>query len=267
MKDIQSSADSRGIAIQRVGVSDVHLPFFIKTKEGTFQQVLARIRFTVSLPEEFKGTHMSRFLEILDPWSSQPVAEPEMEAILGEALDRLSAASADLEIAFKYFIRKHAPVSGRSSYLDLDCRFFGSKRRGEPMSFELGTDVPMTSLCPCSKAIARYGAHNQRGIIRTRVRYRQGSECIYIEDLSALLEAQASSPVYPILKREDEKYVTERAYENPKFVEDILRDIVLALRSLPDLEWFSVSCENFESIHNHNAYASHEETLVRGAQS
>ena len=267
MQDIQSSADSRGIAIQRVGVSDVHLPFFIKTKEGTFQQVLARIRFTVSLPQEYKGTHMSRFLEILDPWSSQPVAEPEMEAILDEALERLSASSAELSIRFKYFIRKTAPVSGRSSHLDLDCCFFGKKRRGEPMIFELGTDVPVTTLCPCSKAIARYGAHNQRGVVHARVRYRQGFECIYIEDLAALLEAQASSPVYPLLKRDDEKYVTERAYENPKFVEDILRDIVLALRGLPGLEWFSVVCENFELIHNHSAYASHEESLTSGAES
>ena len=127
------------------------------------------------------------------------------------------------------------------------------------MAFTLRVEVSVTSLCPCSKAIAAYGAHNQRSLIRARVRFAVDQDCIYIEDLAELLEAQGSCPVYPLLKREDEKYVTERAYENPKFVEDILRDSVLALRRLPGLQWFALECENFESIHNHNAFASHEE--------
>ena len=262
MEDIQNHADLRGIAIQRVGVNDVHLPFSIRTKEGNFQQVLAHIQFTVSLPKEYKGTHMSRFLEILHRWSTSPVAGPEMEAILDEALDRLSAASADIAIRFKYFIKKSAPVSGKPSFLDLDCCFYGSKRRGEKFVFELGVDVPFTSLCPCSKSIARYGAHNQRGIMQARVRFKEVFECVYIEDLAALMERQASCPIYSLLKREDEKYVTEHAYENPKFVEDIVRDLVLAFRGLPNLTWFSVACENFESIHNHNAYASYEEDIA-----
>ena len=262
MEDIQNSADSRGIAIQHVGVREVHLPFQIKTKEGDFQQILARIQFMVSLSEKYKGTHMSRFLEILHRWSSRPVAEPEMEAMLDEALDRLSADSANMEIRFKYFIKKTAPVSGRESFLDLDCCFYGSKRRDGRFVFSLGVEVPAASLCPCSKSISRYGAHNQRGIMRAHVRFCEGFDCIYIEDLAALMESQASSPVYSLLKREDEKYVTEHAYETPKFVEDILRDLVLALRNLPHIEWFSVSCENFESIHNHNAYASHEEQVA-----
>ena len=259
MEDIQSSVDSRGIAIQHVGVRDIHLPFQIRTKEGDFQQVLARICFTVALPQEYKGTHMSRFMEILNQWSARPVAEFEMEAILDEALERLSAASANIEIRFKYFIKKYAPVSGKASFLDIDCCFYGSKEKGRNFVFELGVEVPSTSLCPCSKSISQYGAHNQRGIMRTRLRFREGVECIYIEDLAALMEKQASSPLYSLLKREDEKYVTERAYENPKFVEDMLRDLVIVLRGMPGLEWFSVSCENYESIHNHNAYASHEE--------
>ena len=259
MEDIQSNMDSRGIAIQRVGVREVHLPFQIRTKEGDFQQVLARICFTVSLPQEYKGTHMSRFMEILNQWSARPIAEPEMEAILDEAMKRLSAASANIEIKFKYFVKKFAPVSGKASFLDLDCCFYGSKDKNKGFVFEFSVDVPSTSLCPCSKSISRYGAHNQRGIMRAHLRYREGCECIYIEDLAALMERQASSPLYPLLKREDEKYVTELAYENPKFVEDMLRDLVLAFRGLPGLEWFSVSCENYESIHNHNAYASYEE--------
>ncbi|MBQ8698625.1 MAG: GTP cyclohydrolase I FolE2 [Schwartzia sp.] len=259
MEDIQNSVDSRGIAIQHVGVREIHLPFQIRTKEGDFQQVLARICFTVSLPQEYKGTHMSRFMEILNQWSDHPIAEPEMEQILDEALKRLSAASADIEIRFKYFIQKVAPASGKRSLLDLDCCFFGRKGKDTGFVFEFSVDVPVTSLCPCSKSISRYGAHNQRGIMRARLRFQEGCDCIYIEDLADLMEQQASSPLYPLLKREDEKYVTEHAYENPKFVEDMLRDLVLAFRKLPGLQWFSVSCENYESIHNHNAYADYEE--------
>ncbi len=261
MRDVQNQADARGIAIQHVGIRDAHLPFLIKTKDGGFQSVLARIQFTVELPEKYKGTHMSRFLEILTPWSQKPLAEPEMDAMLGEALTRLDAQAADVELAFKYFVEKQAPVSGRASLLDYDCRFVGRKRAGEPLDFTLGVDVPFTSLCPCSKEISDYGAHNQRSICRVRVRFAPGHDCILIEDLTSLVEAQGSSPIYPLLKRADEKYVTEAAYDNPKFVEDILRDNVLALRKLDGIAWFSVECENFESIHNHNAYASHEETV------
>lgn len=259
MQDVQGRSDDRGIAIQQVGVNHVHLPFLIKTKSGAFQQVLAEIRFTVSLPQEFKGTHMSRFLEILLPWSEKPLAEAEMERMLEEALDKLEAQSAVLKLSFKYFVGREAPVSKRRSILDLDCFFEGSMVRGEPMEFSLGVEVPFTSLCPCSKEISAYGAHNQRSVSRVRVRFHQGYDCIWIEDLAELVEGQASSPIYPLLKREDEQYVTEHAYENPKFVEDILRDTVLALRELPGISYFSVVCENFESIHHHNAFASHEE--------
>lgn len=261
MKDVQNQSDDRGIAIQQVGVNEVHLPILIKTKEGGFQQVLANICFTVSLPKEYKGTHMSRFLEILAPWSRKPLAETEMETMLAEAMEHLEAESACLKIEFKYFIDKRAPVSGRLSCLDLDCFFWGEMRMGEPMQFKLGVAVPFTSLCPCSREISVHGAHNQRSVCRCEVQFHPGTECIYIEDLAILVEEEASCPIYPLLKREDEKYVTERAYENPKFVEDILRDVVLALRRLPGIAWFSLVCENFESIHNHNAYASHEETV------
>ena len=257
------SHDRRGIDIQRVGINDVYLPFLIKTKGGSFQQVTARIRFTVSLPQEFKGTHMSRFLGILNPWSERPVAEPEMESILDEALKKLDAKSAELSIRFKYFIPRVAPVSGQKSVLDIDCAFIGKKKVGEPFSFELGVNVPYTSLCPCSKAISAYGAHNQRSVMRARVRFNEGYECIYIEDLVALMEGEASCPIYPLLKREDEKYVTERAYDNPKFVEDVLRDLVLAFRGIDGIAWFAIECENYESIHNHNAFASHEEYVIR----
>ena len=261
MQDVQNRQDKRGIAIQKVGIKEAHLPFLIKTKEGGYQQVLARVCFTVALPSQYKGTHMSRFLEILMPWSKKPLAETEMEAMLSEALERLEAHSAEVELSFKYFVDKVAPVSRRTSVLDLDCSFTGRKEQGKPMEFQLGVEVPFTSLCPCSKEISSYGAHNQRSVARIQLRFKDGYDCIFIEDLAELVERQGSSPIYPLLKREDEKFVTEAAYENPKFVEDILRDTVLVLRDIEGLGWFSVECENYESIHNHSAYAAHEEEL------
>lgn len=263
MKDIQSSMDQRGIAIQRVGIKGAFLPFLIKAKDGGYQQVTAKVSFAVALPMEYKGTHMSRFLEILNPWSKKPVAEAELFEILQEALDKLQAEAASIRIEFKYFVDRKAPVSGKASVLDVDCVFAGSMQKGSSLDFMLGVSLPYTSLCPCSKEISRYGAHNQRGVMNVELRYKPEYECIWIENLVELLEKQASCQVYPLLKREDEKFVTEKAYENPKFVEDILRDGVLALRELSKdgLQWFSLECENFESIHNHSAYAAHEETI------
>ena len=262
MEDVQRHAPKVPINIDRVGIRGITVPLLVRDRAQGSRQTVARVDLGVDLPASFKGTHMSRFLEILMPWSKKPLAEPEMEAMLEEALERLDAQSAEVELSFKYFIDKEAPVSGRKSVLDLDCFFRGTKARGEKMAFTLGVDVPFTSLCPCSKEISKYGAHNQRSVCRTAVRFQEGTECIFIEDLAALIEKQGSSPIYPLLKREDEKYVTEAAYENPKFVEDILRDTVLALRSLPGIAWFSIECENYESIHNHNAFAAHEETVV-----
>lgn len=260
MKDVQNILDDRGIAIQKVGVSDVHLPFLIKTKTGSFQSVLAACKLTVDLPQEYKGTHMSRFIEVLNDWSQKPVSGKEMGLILTDIINRLDAKRANLEISFKYFIEKRAPVSGLRSLLDLDCLFSGTLSHNGHIEFMLGLTVPFTSLCPCSKEISEYGAHNQRGLMTVNIKYKPG-KFIWIEDLAALMEAQGSCPVYPLLKREDEKYVTEKAYENPKFVEDVLRDLVLALRELPGADWFEVECRNYESIHNHSAYAAHIEQL------
>ncbi len=262
MKDVQSLTDERGIAIQKVGVSEVHLPFLIKLKSGSFQSVLANIKLTVDLPKEYKGTHMSRFIEVLSDWSQKPVSYREMEAILNDLAGRLEARRASIDIAFKYFIEKTAPVSGMKSLLDYDCLFAGSLEQGNHLDFVLGLTVPFTSLCPCSKEISSYGAHNQRGLMRVKVRFQPG-RFVWIEDLAALMEAQASAPVFSLLKREDEKFLTELAYENPKFVEDVLRDLVLALRELDGVAWFEVECENYESIHNHSAYASHVEFVAK----
>ncbi|MEG6585533.1 GTP cyclohydrolase FolE2 [Dendrosporobacter sp. 1207_IL3150] len=262
MKDVQNTSDNRGIAIQKVGISDVHLPFFIKTKNGDMQSVLAKIKLTVDLPQEYKGTHMSRFIEVLSEWSQKPVSSREMEQILTDTLARLDARSAFLKIDFKYFVEKIAPVSGLRSMLDLDCSFSATLTQGYPLEFIMGVNVPFTSLCPCSKEISQYGAHNQRGLMRVKIKH-EPNRFIWIEDLAALMEAQGSCPVYPLLKREDEKYVTELAYDNPKFVEDVLRDLVIALRSLDYVKWIEVECENYESIHNHSAYASHVEFVER----
>lgn len=257
LEDVQQSPDHRGIDIQKVGIKDVFLPFSILTKAGGSQTVLGKVRLTVDLPRHYKGTHMSRFSEILDRWADRPITGPGMEEILSEVRQRLQAGRADLMLSFKYFIEKKAPVSGARGLLDYDIEFDGSLRE-DGYHFILGLTVPFTSVCPCSREISAYGAHNQRGLLRVRLSYEPG-EFLWIEDLVELLEGQASCPVYPILKREDEKIVTERAYDNAKFVEDILRDAVLALRSLPRVGWFSIECENFESIHNHNAYAAHDE--------
>lgn len=264
MKDVQNVADERGIAIQNVGISNVHLPFLIKTKAKSFQSVLANIKLTVELPGAYKGTHMSRFVEILSVWSQKPVSSREMASILQETLQRLDAPSAQLDIHFKYFIEKEAPVSRLKSMLDVECLFSARLNEQGNVDFTLGVEVPFTSLCPCSKEISEYGAHNQRGVMRVQVKHEAG-RFIWIEDLVALLEQQASCPIFPLLKREDEKYVTEQAYENPKFVEDILRDLVLALRREAGVSWFAVECENYESIHNHSAYARHVETVQQQA--
>ncbi|HEY3424336.1 MAG TPA: GTP cyclohydrolase FolE2 [Negativicutes bacterium] len=260
MKDVQNTSDERGISIQKVGVSDVYLPFLIKTKDNSFQPVLAKIKLTVELPKEYKGTHMSRFIEILSDWSQKPVSSREMEFILTDTINRLHATRAHLDIKFKYFIEKKAPVSGLKSMLDYDCLFSARLTKGEHLDFTLGIDVPFTSLCPCSKEISAYGAHNQRGLMKVKIKHYNG-KFIWIEDLATLMEANASCPVYPLLKREDEKYVTEVAYENPKFVEDVLRDLVLVLRKQECVQWFEVEIENYESIHNHSAYAGHVEYI------
>lgn len=258
MKDIQNLSDTRGIDIQKVGVTDIHLPFLIKMKEGGFQSVLANIQVTVSLPNQYKGTHMSRFVEVLNDWRQKAVSLREIRHILEDIIGRLNAKEGHLELDFKYFIEKEAPVSRLKSVLDYDVVFSGNLTDTGKFDPILTVTVPFTSLCPCSKAISDGGAHNQRSIMKASVRFSP-HQFVWIEDLVTMMEAQASSPVYTLLKREDEKYVTEAAYNNPKFVEDTIRDLVLTFRNVKSISWFDVECRNFESIHNHNAYARHSE--------
>ena len=259
MKDVAASADTRGITVQFVGVKDVHLPVRVRRKGAGFDSVLARIDLGVELPHHFRGAHMSRFVDILFRWSQKPISKPDLKEMLEEACERLGARRARIDVQFKYFITKQAPVSGSESALDYDCRFEGMVE-GDDYVFTLGVEVPVTICCPCSKEISRHGAHNQRAIIKARLRYRP-DVMIWIEDLVSVLEGQGSAEIYPLLKREDEKVVTEAAYESPKFVEDVVRDAVGVLRADPRVTWFQLSCESLESIHNHSVYAFQEEVV------
>ncbi len=252
LHDVQQLHDTRNIPINKVGVKDISDPVTVMDKNRQFQQTVARINMYVDLPHHFKGTHMSRFVEILNAYREE-IALDKMETILQEMKKKLGASSAHLEMEFPYFIEKRAPVSKARGLMEYTCEFNASL--GETFDFVLGIRIPVTSLCPCSKELSQYGAHNQRSIITIRVRYR---EFVWIEDLVALVEECGSSPVYSLLKRVDEKFVTERAYENPRFVEDIVREVTQRFLALENITWFSVEAENFESIHKHSAYAAIE---------
>lgn len=249
MCDVQKTRDFRKLAINKVGVKDISYPIVVMDKNDAFQHTVARVNMYVDLPHHFKGTHMSRFVEILNAHRKE-MALDKMETTLQKIKDKLGASSAHLEMEFPYFIEKRAPVSGAESLMEYSCRFLATL--ADQFDFVLEIRVPVTSLCPCSKGLSRFGAHNQRGIITVQVRYR---EFVWIEDLVAVIEECGSSPVYALLKREDEKFVTEQAFENPRFVEDMVREAALRLQKMDNVTWFSVSAENFESIHNHSAYA------------
>ena len=260
LSDIQKPRDTRKIAISKVGVKDISYPIVVMDKNRSVQHTVARVNMYVDLPHHFKGTHMSRFIEILNSYREK-IALDKMEIILGKMKEKLGASAAHLEIEFPYFIEKKAPVSGAKSLMEYTCEFRATL--AEDFDFVLGVKVPVTSLCPCSKELSRFGAHNQRSIMTVQVRY---SEFLWIEDLIEIIESCGSSPVYSLLKREDEKFVTEAAFENPRFVEDMVRDATLKLAAIDSITWFSVEAENFESIHKHSAYAAVERDK-RGAVS
>ncbi len=260
LKDLAMSQDTRGIEIQRVGIKDLHIPLQIKRRDNGFQEVLAQVTMSVELPHNYRGTHMSRLVETVNQWSRKPLGGHDVRLILEQVRKKLLAESAYITVKFKYFVMKNAPSSGIESMLDYDCEFTGSLD-GDTFDFVLGVDVPIATVCPCSKEISDYGAHNQRGVIRARIRYQKGI-FYWIEDLVGQLEKIGSHELYPLLKRVDEKYVTERGYENPKFIEDVLRDTVTMFRSNEHIQWFEVECETFESIHNHSVYAYQEEWLT-----
>jgi GTP cyclohydrolase I len=250
LHDKQSERDHRELRIDKVGVRSLRMPIQVLDKARRLQDTIATIGMYVDLPKEFKGTHMSRFIEVLHAHGSIVHVE-NLEDILHAMQQRLKSATAHLELEFPYFLVKKAPVTGREGVVDYTARFEATAC-GHEIDFVLTVKVPVTTLCPCSKAIARYGAHNQRGVVTVQIRSRKP---VWIEDLIEIVEQSASCELFSLLKRPDEKAVTERAYENPVFVEDLVRNVALRLNRHPDVTWYKVEAENFESIHNHNAYA------------
>jgi GTP cyclohydrolase I len=247
--DVQSTPDARKLAIDKVGIRAIRHPVRIMERAGGVQHTIATFNMYVCLPHHFKGTHMSRFVEILEEHEREITVET-FQVMLREMVDKLEAEEGHIEMAFPYFIEKSAPVSGVKSLMDYEVVFMGEIKKKQ--SFSMKVMVPVTSLCPCSKRISERGAHNQRSHVTVTART---NAFVWIEEIVDLVEKQGSSELYGLLKRPDEKFVTERAYDNPKFVEDMVRDVAALLNLDERIEAFVVESENFESIHNHSAYA------------
>lgn len=260
MRDIQNQQDHRNIDIDKVGVKDIRYPITVLDKATKTQQTVAMINMYVNLPKDFKGTHMSRLVEILNEHNRR-ISIQNFSEILSTMKKRLNAESAHIEISFPYFVMKVSPATKSQGLMGYQCTFKGSLNKGKDLVVMI--NVPITTLCPCSREISTFGAHNQRGEVRLQVRFKK---FVWLEDLIKLVEESASCDVYSVLKREDEKYVTEKAYQNPKFVEDIVRDIAEKLEHDKNIVWFAVESENFESIHNHNAYAYIERDKALGSR-
>jgi len=258
--DVQSSADTRRIAIDRVGIKDIRHPVRVKDRSEGEQHTIANFNMYVYLPHNFKGTHMSRFVEILNRHERE-ITVDSFKGMLIEMAERLESEAGHIEMSFPFFVNKRAPVSGVQSLMDYQVSLIGEIKHGEPAMF-IKVVVPVTSLCPCSKEIADRGAHNQRSHVTVSVRTR---EFVWIEEIIDLVEREASCQLYGLLKRPDEKFVTEHAYDNPKFVEDMVRDVASRLNEDERIGAYVVESENFESIHNHSAYALIERDKDRAA--
>jgi len=250
LHDVQSGRDHRELRIDKVGVRGLRFPIQVRDKARSVQDTVATIGLFVDLPHEFKGTHMSRFIEVLNAHGNV-IHVQNIPEILHALQVKLQAATSHLEMEFPYFMSKRAPVSGKDGLMDYTARF-DAAACGREIDFVLTVKANVTTLCPCSKAISLRGAHNQRGEVSVQARFHKP---LWIEDLITIVEASASSELYSLLKRQDEKAVTERAYDNPVFVEDLVRNVALKLNAHPDVRWYKVEAENQESIHNHNAYA------------
>ncbi|WP_159990366.1 GTP cyclohydrolase FolE2 [Pelistega ratti] len=257
MPDVQSSYDPRHIPIQRVGIRRVKSPLLLQLSDGSVQATVGEWTLTVFLPETEKGTHMSRFMALLNDYRQTPMTMEVFKKMTEEMLPLLHAQKGDITVSFPYFINKSAPVSGVQSLMDYQVTWQAVADQNG-VSFELGVQVPVMSLCPCSKAISAYGAHNQRSHITVHM---VGEQIYDMNQVIRTIEQQASSELWSLLKRTDEKYVTEGSYDNPKFVEDLIRDVAVAIRQFPALIRYKIEAENFESIHNHSAYAVIEEQV------
>jgi len=262
--DVQSSEDTRQLAINKVGIKSIRHPVKVLDKSGGVQHTVANFNMYVGLPHNFKGTHMSRFVEILNGHERE-ISVENFETMLREMVKRLEAETGVIEMNFPYFVNKAAPVSGVNSLLDYDVTLIGEITSSGAFKQTVKVLIPVTSLCPCSKKISAYGAHNQRSHVTVSA---QINNFVWIEDLIQMVESQASCELYGLLKRPDEKYVTERAYDNPKFVEDMVRDIAVCLNKDDRVSAYVVESENFESIHNHSAYAliEHDKCGASSAQ-
>lgn len=258
LPDVQNTGDTRGIPLDRVGISDLRYPIVVLDRDQGRQQTIANLTMSVSLPHQFKGTHMSRFVEVLNHYRSEFTMDT-LPNILHELKRQLDAETARIEVRFPYFLERKAPVTGLGGMMDYQCAFMGESN-GTYDDFALGVTVPVASLCPCSKEISEYGAHNQRGDVAMEIRSVRSDDgrpaLVWIEELIEVAETSASAPLYPLLKRPDERFVTMQAYENPAFVEDIVRNAAVRLKEDPRIASFTIQVTNYESIHNHNAFAS-----------
>lgn len=248
--DIQSSKDDRNIPIDRVGVRNVKYPIWVRERDNGLQQTVGTITLTVDLPKQFKGTHMSRFIEVLAE-HNRDLSVETIPVILQRVRERLHAETASIELRFVLFREKAAPVTGKTGMMGYACGFDATE--GGTHDFVHILEVPVTTLCPCSKEISDRGAHNQRGIVKVRIR---STGLLWLEDVVDMIEACGSAPLYPVLKRPDEKFVTEQAYDNPRFVEDMVREVALAFDADSRIVSYDIEVENYESIHDHNAYAA-----------
>ena len=251
MQDKQSERDTRGVPIDKVGIKGLRYPILVLDLANRTQNTIATINMYVDLPHHFKGTHMSRFIETINQ-HGRVIHVENIEEIVREIRQRLDAERAHLEIEFPYFIEKKAPVTGSKGLVDYTGFFNANLKGKKSLDFVYGVTVAVTTLCPCSKAISARGAHNQRGIVRVEVRTQR---TVWLEELIQMVERSSSSELYSLLKRKDEKFVTERAFDHPVFVEDLVRTVALRLKKDKRVLWYRVEAENLESIHNHNAYA------------
>jgi len=266
MKDIQNARDFRKIPIQKAGIKSLRYPLAVLDRENKVQHTVGDVSMYVDLPHHFKGTHMSRFVEVLNEQRGK-ISPRHIGAILKTMTERFDSTMAHLEIRFPYFMEKSAPVSGARSLMNYQCAFlaaYSRKRRRQRLDLIVEVSVPVSTLCPCSKAISAHGAHNQRSWITIQARSR---ELVWIEELIEIAEGEASSGLFSLLKREDEKYVTEQAYARPRFAEDVARAVARKLKKDRRITWFQVASENLESIHNHNAYALIASDSLREADS
>lgn len=248
MKDVQKQVDERNIYLNEVGINNLVFPIEIKDKDGKWQKSHATISLSVDLPPEQKGTHMSRFVDIIQ--DNNKIDLKHIRNILEIIREKLGATKSFIELDFEYFIKKEAPVSKKTSYLNVGVKY--KAWLGDTFEFEMTVETPVTTLCPCSKEISEYSAHNQRANIAITIR---SNEFIWIEDLVEISEKSASSPIYSLLKRPDEKFVTELAYDNPRFVEDVCREVKIKLEEMNKIKKYKILVESYESIHNHNAFA------------